>query len=204
MSLSSVYRAPARLHALPRCAPQPRLLPSRPCRRYATATEASPPPPPKESPAVETFSEASKPREYHSRPQPRDLPPLRRTWPTVAVLSLVGVGAWVLFLTYTANQERLSSSVMQRVLASVRASPELRDVLGEAIRPVPEWWLNGDPWVHGEIRLMQGNVDLSFRVKGSKDSGTLYFTSIRKAKGEPFTVLRFRVIADDGTVVNVS
>lgn len=54
---------------------------------------------------------------------------------------------------------------------------------------------------------MQGNVDLSFRIKGHKGreftqnvlcrvdhihdniaAGTLYFTSIRKAKGEPFTI----------------
>ena len=56
--------------------------------------------------------------------------------------------------------------------------------------------------------MLQGNVDLSFRVKGHKGqrsndvhtphptrltrfffsgAGTLYYTSIRKAKGEPFT-----------------
>ena len=52
--------------------------------------------------------------------------------------------------------------------------------------------------------MPQGNVDLTFRVKGHKgkgsryyekrvnsrpvDSGTVYFTSIRRAKGEPFTI----------------
>jgi len=29
----------------------------------------------------------------------------------------------------------------------------------------------------------------------------VYFTSIRKARGEPFMTLRFKVIADDGTIV---
>jgi hypothetical protein len=53
--------------------------------------------------------------------------------------------------------------------------------------------------------MLQGNVDISFRVKGSRGervdasfslpvltllagAGTLYFTSVRKAKGEPFTI----------------
>ncbi|KZP29037.1 hypothetical protein FIBSPDRAFT_927140 [Athelia psychrophila] len=31
-----------------------------------------------------------------------------------------------------------------------------------------------------------------------RGSGTLYFTSVRKAKNEPFTILRFRVRGDEG------
>jgi hypothetical protein len=60
-----------------------------------------------------------------------------------------------------------------------------------------------------QINLPQGNVDLSFRLKGhrgecrllfmwfdmsiytSSGSGTVYFTSIRKTKGEPFTPRMF-------------
>lgn len=36
--------------------------------------------------------------------------------------------------------------------------------------------------------MLQGTVDISMRVKGSKGAGTLYFTSIRKEKGQPFTI----------------
>ena len=36
--------------------------------------------------------------------------------------------------------------------------------------------------------MMQGNIDISFRVKGSKGAGTLYFTSIRRAKGSQFDI----------------
>ncbi|CCL99988.1 uncharacterized protein FIBRA_02013 [Fibroporia radiculosa] len=169
-------------------------------RTFATTTEL-PRPPPKDSPPTETFSSPSKPRPYQ-RPQ-RDLPPLQRKWPIVLVFGSVGVGAWVAFLTWSHNQERLSSSVVRQIMETVRESPELSEVLGEAIRPEPVWWLNGDPWINGAIHLMQGNIDLSFRVKGHKRAGTLYFTSIRKAKGELFTILRFKVIGDDGTIVNV-
>jgi len=53
------------------------------------------------------------------------------------------------------------------------------------------------------INMMQGSVDVSFRLRGHKGSGTLYFTSVRKAKEEPFTILRFRVRGDGGTIVNI-
>jgi cytochrome c oxidase assembly factor 1 len=120
----------------------------------------------------------------------------------------VGVSAWAAFLLFATNQEKLASSVVKQILQTVRENEELKEMLGDAIRPEPAWYLNGDPWIHGsvitttrfcsihsisshsfytKINLPQGNVDLSFRLKGHRGSGTLYFTSIRKAKGEPFT-----------------
>lgn len=107
-------------------------------------------------------------------------------------------------MAYVTNQEKLSSSVSRSILRAVREDPQLRQVLGEVIRPQPEWWLNGDPWISGHINQLQGNIDVSFRIRGSRSSGTIYFTSIRKEKGVPFTVLRFKVICDDGTIVHIS
>jgi len=107
-------------------------------------------------------------------------------------------------MTYATNQEKLSSSVFRSIMRSVKVDEELRKMLGEAIRPQPEWWLNGDPRIIGTIGQLQGNIDVSFRIKGSRGAGTLYFTSIRREKGAPYTVLRFKVICDDGTVVNIS
>jgi hypothetical protein len=52
-----------------------------------------------------------------------------------------------------------------------------------------------------QVKMLQGNIDISFRVKGHKGAGTVYFTSIRRERGGPFTTLRFKVIADDGTVI---
>lgn len=65
-----------------------------------------------------------------------------------------------------------------------------------------------------------GHVDLSFRVKGSNSRGTVYFTSVRKDKGLPFTIcayicplmvrkpintstVRFKVITDNGEVIHL-
>ncbi|GBE81890.1 DUF1783-domain-containing protein [Sparassis latifolia] len=201
MSHTLVRRCPGALARPHICAQSP--SPSLKWHRALTTSSEPPRPEHKDPPQVETFSSPSRPREYYARPHPRDLPPLQRKWPLLLAFGAVGVGAWATFFAYAANQERLSSSVVRQLMDTVRASPELRDVLGDAIRPEPIWWLNGDPWISGAIYLMQGNVDVSFRLKGHKGAGTLYFTSIRKAKGEPFTVLRFKVIADDGTVVNL-
>ncbi|EIN07027.1 DUF1783-domain-containing protein [Punctularia strigosozonata HHB-11173 SS5] len=185
-----------------------RILPKRtwarstpPSRTYATEL---PRPPPSDLPPAQTFSQPSKPRAYYDRPAlKRDLPPFERKWPTVLALGVAGVTGWIVFYIFAANQEKLSSSVVRQILDNIRDSPELKEVLGDAIRPEPAWYLNGHPWIAGSVSNMQGHADVSFRVKGHKGAGTLYFTSIRKAKGEPFTVLRFRVITDDGTIVNI-
>ncbi|THH01644.1 hypothetical protein EW026_g1081 [Hermanssonia centrifuga] len=166
-------------------------------RSYATTTEQQ-----KQDPQVVTFSAPAKPRPYYARPG-RDLPPLQRKWPTLLAIMLLGTSSWAAFYFFAANQERFSSSVMRQVMATIRDNPELQHALGDAIRPEPVWWLNGDPLVKGGIHLLQGHVDLSFRVKGHKGSGTLYFTSIRKQKGQHFQPLRFRVICDDGNVIDI-
>ncbi|KAH9945787.1 DUF1783-domain-containing protein [Epithele typhae] len=155
-------------------------------------------------PDAETFDKTARPGLYYSRPSPRDLPPLRSKWPAIFAAGALAVTSWGLFMLFVTNQEKLSSSVMQQLMAALRESPELRSVLGEALRPEPVWWMNGDPWINGAIHMPGGAIDLSFRVKGHKQAGTLYFTSIRKAKGENFQiVIRFKVIADDGTEVLV-
>jgi cytochrome c oxidase assembly factor 1 len=128
-----------------------------------------PRPPPKDLPPPETFSSTSRPRQYYSRPQPRDLPPYRvsrvsppprnsayalyvqRAWPGLLAVCIGGVSAWAAFLAYAANQERLSSSAMRRVLSDLRDSEDVRVVLGNAVRPEPTWYLNGSPWVHGSV-----------------------------------------------------
>ena len=74
-------------------------------------------------------------------------------WPALLALGALGVGAWGVFMVFVTNQERLSSSIMQQVMAAVRDSPELRAVIGEAIRPEPVWWLNGDPWIDGAVSV---------------------------------------------------
>ncbi|KAJ7071467.1 cytochrome oxidase complex assembly protein 1-domain-containing protein [Mycena amicta] len=133
----------------------------------------------------------------------RDLPRIERRWPMVLGVTAVVFAGWAAFLTYVTNETKCTSSVVKQIVRTLKADSQLRDSLGLAIRPQPEWWLNGYPIIHGQINQLQGNIDVSFRIKGSAGSGTVYFTSVRKAKGIPYELLRFRVILDNGQVVEV-
>jgi cytochrome c oxidase assembly factor 1 len=64
---------------------------------------------------------------------------------------VAGLTGWAAFLTYVTNREKISSSVVRQIMRSVRDDPQLKEVLGEAIRPQPEWWLNGDPRINGGV-----------------------------------------------------
>lgn len=55
-------------------------------------------------------------------------------------------------MAYVTNKEKISSSVVRQIMRSVRDDEQLKDVLGDVIRPQPEWWLNGDPMINGRVR----------------------------------------------------
>ncbi|KAJ7456592.1 cytochrome oxidase complex assembly protein 1-domain-containing protein [Mycena latifolia] len=140
---------------------------------------------------------------YSNFKEHRELPRIEKRWPAVLGITAVVLTGWAAFLTYVTNETKVTSSVVKQILRTIKADPQLAETLGLAIRPQPEWWLNGYPIIHGQINQLQGNIDVSFRIKGSMGSGTVYFTSVRKAKGIPYEILRFRVILDDGRVVEV-
>ena len=78
---------------------------------------------------------------------------MQRAWPGLLAVCVGGVAAWAAFLSYAANQERVSSSAMRRVLSELRESEDVRAILGDAVRPEPLWYLNGSPWVYGTVRV---------------------------------------------------
>ncbi|KAL0252386.1 hypothetical protein I308_101777 [Cryptococcus tetragattii IND107] len=150
----------------------------------------------------EAFEGPSRPRLIYERPGGRELPKVRGTAPFVIALGLLGLG-WGLFVLHATNSERLSSSVLRQATFQLRNSKEVIALLGENVRLVDEWWALGSPWISGTINLMQGRVDLSFRIKGSKGAGTVYFTSIRPQEQGAWRIVRYKVIADDGQVIRL-
>jgi hypothetical protein len=95
-----------------------------------------------------------RPSEFYARARTdRDLPDTRSRTPVVFGLTALGLGVWVAFYSYATNSERLSNSVTLQVIDTARADPVLRELLGDAIRPAPTWWLNGDPWISGTVSL---------------------------------------------------
>ncbi|OCF32283.1 hypothetical protein I317_07133 [Kwoniella heveanensis CBS 569] len=146
----------------------------------------------------EAFRGPSRPRLIYERPGDRELPRIG----VLLALGVLGLG-WGLFLLHATNQERLSSSVLRQVTFQLRNSKEVIAVLGEHIKLQENWWALGQPWISGTINLMQGRVDLSFRIKGDKGSGTVYFTSIRPQEKGAWRIVRYKIIADDGEVVRL-
>jgi len=152
---------------------------------------------------TKTFDDPARPRAKH--PRPRDLPVIKRTWPTFAAAGLTALTLWTGFLLYTTNQERLSSSVVRQFVLKTKRTqhPEVRDALGDNIELEPVWWMGNQPKVNGQINMPKGQVDVSMRFRGSKGAGTAYFTSVRKEKGAPFSVLRYKLITDDGRTIHL-
>jgi cytochrome c oxidase assembly factor 1 len=68
----------------------------------------------------------------------------------------LGITGWAGFLLVATNQEKLSSSIVRQILRTVRDNPELKELLGSAIRPEPTWILNGDPWINGKVCSFAG------------------------------------------------
>ena len=79
---------------------------------------------------------------------------MQRVWPGILAICVGGVSTWAAFLAYAANQERVSSSAMRRVLGELRESEDVRAILGDAVRPEPKWYLNGSTWVYGSVRVI--------------------------------------------------
>lgn len=84
---------------------------------------------------------------------------IQPAWPMLLLAGTLGVSAWVLFFQYTSNTERMHSSIVQRIMTILRGDPSVREVLGDAIRFEPTWWLNGDPWVSGSVRGSLAKLD---------------------------------------------
>ncbi|KAH7107711.1 cytochrome oxidase complex assembly protein 1-domain-containing protein [Auriculariales sp. MPI-PUGE-AT-0066] len=140
-----------------------------------------------------------------SFPRPaRPLPELKTWSPLLWLATSAGLAGWVAFVLRTTNSERATSSVMRQVVFDIRQSDEVCAALGNEVQPENGSFVySGYPRVQGTMSLLQGKVDISFRVRGSLGAGTVYFTSIRKTKGRPFVILRFRVVCDNGTIVSL-
>ena len=167
-----------------------RLALERPSLSYSSArcfgAQSRPPLPSRQS-VIETFSETSRPRPYYANhpplrelPRPKVLSPLCLTcfiliyliccydkprWPYVIATLIIGGSAWAAFILHVKNKEKLASSVFRSILRAVKADPQLREVLGEVIRPQPEWWLNGDPYVSGHVSIHFPFVLRKFKVQ---------------------------------------
>jgi hypothetical protein len=76
---------------------------------------------------------------------------LQRKWPFALAFIATGAAGWGIFLLYATNQEKLSSSVVWQIIRTVQGNADMKELLGDAIRPEPAWYLNGNPRINGKV-----------------------------------------------------
>ncbi|WFC98672.1 cytochrome oxidase assembly protein 1 [Malassezia yamatoensis] len=123
-----------------------------------------------------------------------DIPKLPNNRPYYIAAGASLIALWYVLTTYLNNKERLGSSVLRTVSQRVKEASEVHSLLGEPVQLKRSSF--GDPWIEGIINPLKGKVDMSFQVYGPRGTATVYFTSIRKAKGDAFEVLRFLIVPD--------
>lgn len=166
------------------------------------SNSAGPRPAPKPRLDERMFNETAAPRAVYQRPT-RDLPKMNSRAGLVITLALLGLGGWGLFILYATNNERYSSSVVRQVAFQLRNSPEVIELLGDHVRFARNYWGFGEPWIAGAINLMQGRIDVKFRMRGDKQEGTVYFTSIRPTQNSPWRIVRYKVVGEYGETVRL-
>ena len=139
---------------------RPWRTPSNHVPRHRTLIAA---PKPGSAPVMERRSDRELPSIKSSRPWLKTMPVF------VAIITVSALGIF--------NYEKSSSSVVNSTLYSLRTHPRAREILGDQI-----YFKHKIPWIWGELNLMKGRINISYAVKGTKDSGMLRFRSIRRSR----------------------
>ncbi|KAI5840649.1 cytochrome oxidase complex assembly protein 1-domain-containing protein [Morchella snyderi] len=125
--------------------------------------------------------------------------PRRSTLISVPVfLVILGASTLALF-----NYQKSSTSVVSSTLYALRVHPEARQLLGDEIT-----YKYKMPWISGKLSQLHGDIDISYRVKGTKGEGLMRFKSVRRTRMGMvcfscypmnfFETLRWDLIMDDG------
>ncbi|KAL7662528.1 Uncharacterized protein ABC855_g4775 [[Candida] zeylanoides] len=102
-----------------------------------------------------------------------------------------GLGV-VLACVFIFNYEKSSSPVITSVLYFLRRSEQALAALGDDINFAHQW-----PWIWGTLNTVRGDVDISFEVKGSKQSGVLVLKANRDSKSDQFRVRQWELQLND-------
>lgn len=94
----------------------------------------------------------------------------RRWYRTLPIFAAIITGSALAIFNY----QKTNSPIITATLYSLRTNPTVREVLGDEVYFGSKW-----AWIWGTINLVQGRVDVSFRVKGTRGSGTCRFKAKR-------------------------
>lgn len=164
-------------------------------RRHATTAAAAAAASPHE-PLIPAPKEGSGP--LLSRQSNRELPDVeagRNVWLyTLPIFTaLIAASALAFF-----NYQKASSSTVSSILYALRTNPAARDLLGDEI-----YFASNVPWISGEMSQLQGNIDITFWVKGTKGVAKTRFVARRKEKRGMFATEEWSLSTEDGRVLQL-
>ncbi|KAI0124911.1 cytochrome oxidase assembly [Xylariales sp. AK1849] len=96
------------------------------------------------------------------------------------------------------NYQKLSSPIVASTLYSLRTSRKARDYLGDEI-----YFRHQIPWISGSMNQLRGKIDISFRVKGSKNEGVMRFASFRPGPKAMFETTEWSLETTDGRTIDL-
>lgn len=96
------------------------------------------------------------------------------------------------------NYQKSSSSVVSSTLYALRTSEKAREFLGDEI-----YFASQMPWIWGEMNQLHGRIDIQFDVKGTKNHGTMRFTSHRPTRRGMFETTEWSLMGKEGEKIDL-
>ncbi|KAK0747514.1 cytochrome oxidase complex assembly protein 1-domain-containing protein [Apiosordaria backusii] len=126
----------------------------------------------------------------------RELPPLpsSRWMKTLPLFALCVAAASVAIFNY----QKFSSPVVGATLYALRTSDVGREHLGDNI-----YFAQQIPWISGTLNQVQGRIDITFRVKGTKGEGVMRFASFRPSPRGVFETTEWSLEMDGGKKIDL-
>jgi cytochrome c oxidase assembly factor 1 len=128
-----------------------------------------------------------------SRRPDRALPEVKN--PTYIWLKTLPIFVVIMVISSLAifNYEKSSSSTVSSILYALRTNEQARELLGDEI-----YFASQVPWISGELAPMQGIINISFWVKGTKGTAKTTFVALRR-RGGFFETVQWSLHLEDGT-----
>lgn len=133
----------------------------------------------------------------HDRPLPtlKELSSSRRWLRTMPMFIVVCTASAMGIFNY----QKTSSPIIAATLYSLRTNARVRQELGDEVYFASQW-----AWIWGPINLVQGHVDVSFRVKGTRSQGMCRFKATRYGgRGGMFKTDEWSLTMDDGRCIQL-
>ncbi|KAH7040719.1 cytochrome oxidase assembly [Microdochium trichocladiopsis] len=96
------------------------------------------------------------------------------------------------------NYQKSSSPIVGATMYALRTNQKARDYLGDEV-----YFKHQIPWISGEMNQVRGRINISFAVKGTRNTGVMRFSSNRPTPRSAFETLEWSLVTSDGQVIDL-